>query len=305
MLEFLWGNKEEKAARLTVKQLQYKTRLSGREKQRLTEARKLSGRLFKRRLGFGTATLAVLLGSIWFIAEHQQPSMVDLPGWLKIEDAKEIGSERVKQAARAAIDWDSRFHCDRDITIARLENPFSKIVSEFIISQEEYAIPGRIEIADGVDARNNVLHAMTHACISQQPILVHPPLKITDGEIMAFSGLSLHIRLDNGQNAYFHHFEEGMAERNASSFSGYTVYNPVYSELGQLTRRNLPESRFPQAHNLVKISDVSGFTRIQLNLTPGTPITGEHMEEMMDRYEEAYRRGFQRIGIQTPVSMTR
>ena len=235
-----------------------------------------------------------VLGSIAFSVVKDDLfgiSQTDIPSWVRLEDEDKIGKRRAKEAVLAAVEWDNRFHCERSIVINSLDNPFTKPLPDGrVIRQEEFATPGKISIAAAVSARDNVLHAMTHACQQlDQPKPINPPIPITEGAIVGIQGLTVIVKLNTvGEEHSFPWFEEGMAERNASAFKGYSVNNPTYFALGSLTLRKFPLESSSNAHNFAKTSDIDSFIRGALNLSPSVSIGSSQFEQVMNQYQSAY-----------------
>lgn len=296
MLEFFTGTKEERQAQKLTNNLRSRRRLTEREQTQLLEAERLVKRITVRRLGVAAAALG-FLGSITFLATKDDVfgiSQNDIPSWITLEDENKLGKRKAKEAVLAAIEWDNRFDCGRNITINSLDNPFTRTTPEgIVIRQEEFANPGKISIAKNVNARDNILHGMTHACQQlDEPKPLDPPIPIPDGLIVGVKGLSLRVKVrTTGEEQDFPWFEEGMAERNASAFPGYKINNPIYSGLGSLTLRKFPLEPNSKAHEFAKTSDIESFLREVLNLGTSTSLTPRHFEQAMDQYQTTYNEG--------------
>lgn len=298
MIEFFTGTKEEKAARHTVKTLKQRERLSSGRQRDLLQAEKFSSRLFRRRLTTALVFIGAFAVSAFSIVRacEDQKDIDNLPGWLKIEEVDRFGKDSARQATSAAIEWDNRFKCGRSIVIRTLKNPQSiDLPGGDKADQEEESFPGIISIANRVNARDNVLHGMTHACLPDNPTIIDPPMAFSGGIITSYNGLKPQVTLHSGEQHTFPWFEEGMAERNASAFRGYSINNPVYEEIGSLTIREFPLSSESHTHEWAKNNDVDSFVRTKLKLPAGSPVTGAQIEQVMDEYQQAHNRGMNRL----------
>ena len=163
----------------------------------------------------------------------------------------------------------------------------------------EHAEPGKIFIGRHGSARNLTLHAMTHACVPNNPTFLRQPLRVRDGAIIGYHGLRILVAtVDVGIERKIH-IDEGMAERNASIFPNYNLNIEIpgfetrtqyYDNVGQLTRTTTPFGH-PNAHEWAKTNNVPAFVRTHLRIPTSQPVTAEHLVEVMNRYSAAWERG--------------
>lgn len=306
MLEFFIGTKEQRAAPQKVKDLAAEPNLTRRKKDALLDAKKLSKDLFKVRLR--TAVLATaclcLLGGFCSMHNNQKPDTLEgLPNWLTVEGVSKMGRTKAMQAASAAMEWDNKFQCGRDVTIGRLENPYIEdLGAGFKAEEEETSEHGKIAIADRRNVRDIVLHAMTHACTPDNATPLIPYLGIPDGQATGYSGLKVETILNSGQKSLFILMEEGMAERNAFSFPGYTPPNhPGYEAIRKLTTQLLPLTD-SNAHLLAKQNDVEAFVRKELNLPKNIKIMGNDIQAVMNKYQKAWDKAMEPYVLSNSVS---
>lgn len=297
MLEFFTGTKQERAAQETVKRIKSKDRLNARDQVALSTAEKITRRLFLRRMATVAAgTLIVAGSSAGYLIEEftkvEKPRFSDQQNWLTVESLEIIGKERAKRAIDAARQWDSRYKAGRKVTIVPLDiQEEERLPDGRIVITEETAEPGIIKLGREGDPYNIVLHAMTHATKPDNPTLLSNPLPFSDGIIRGYHGLDILVALRDGKETKFTKIEEGVAERNASAFPGYTVGDARYFAVGNLARSQFPFEKYSYAHEWAKSNDVPALVRARLNLPFGSNITSSHIEAVMTEYTRAWNSG--------------
>jgi|SRR3989344_7628917 len=199
-------------------------------------------------------------------------------------------------AQQAAVEWDSRFDCGRDVEIVPLggrTDETTVFTAEGFKTTLNYEIaePGRIMLGKIGDARNITLHAMTHACKPDQPTLLDTPLEYVDGIIRGFHGGEVLITTHEGKETKITLIEEAMAERNASVFPGYEISNLSYYEMGVLALTELPFDTYPNAHEWIQRNDVPAIVRAILGLRSNANISGRQIEKVMRMFNDAWDRG--------------
>lgn len=233
--------------------------------------------------------------------DMKERDLRDLPSWLTVEDLESIGLERAKKAIEAARQWNQRYTSGRRIKIAPLDIKEEEILPDGRIAVTlETAEPGIIKLGREGDPRKIVLHAMTHATKPDTPALLDNPMPFPDGFIKGYHGLNILVALRNGEQTNFTKMEEGMAERNASAFPGYSVESASYFAVGNLARSHFPFERFRFAHDWAKSNDVPALVRARLNLPFGAPITIEHILSVMDEYNQAWINALRQQNTNTP-----
>lgn len=190
-------------------------------------------------------------------------------------------------ARRAAMNWDEHYKCGRSIKIIPFKGESQKKGKGTItiVGEED---PGLIRLGEATDVEFEILHAMSHACQPDKPTLLEKPLPYVDGIIRGFHGLNIMVTTKYGEETNFTLFEEGMAERNASYFSGYTVSDPRYFAIGNLTRTRIPLDKYPNAHKWNQVNNVPLFLQVVLNLPPGMFITAAHIQDAMLVYQNVW-----------------
>lgn len=290
--EFLRGTKSERDVFQNRDLLRARNHLSAQAKEKLgtleKEAKKISRKLFVRRaVGVVASTALVvaaigLTGSMLFSEQRQGVS-------IRVEDEAILGSDRVQQAITAAVEWDNRYHCGREITIRELKWPGKQDLGEGKISTtQEEAGAGYIELGLEGDARNITLHAMTHACKPDKPTVLAVPLPFADGVITGYHGFTLLVTLKDGSKSNFTKIEEAMAERNASVFSGYTIEDARYFAVGNLARRDFPFNKFPDIENGFRKNNVPALIRARFNLPASALPTAKQHTALMDEFQQAW-----------------
>ena len=204
------------------------------------------------------------------------------PSWLTAENLEIIGQERAIRAINAARRWNTRYKAGRRITLTPLDiNEEKRLPDGGTGVILETAEPGIIKLGREGDPFMIVLHAMTHATKPDNSTLLDLQLPFSDGFIRGYHGLNILVVLNNGEETKFTKIEEGMAERNASSFQGYTVEDGRYFAVGKLARSHFPFERYRHAHEWAKSNDVPGLIRARLSLPSGTNLTSVHLETIM------------------------
>lgn len=175
-------------------------------------------------------------------------------------------------------EWKQRFICGRSKEVPKI---WVYGVRETV---EETAGPGYIKMnqKSKFSFRNTILHAMTHACKPDSPKMLSEPIRFKDGLIVGYQGAAIMVKLRNGQQS-FRKMEEGLCERNASSFSGYSVPNRRYFAVGKLARQHFPKEQDPMT--LIQNNDVHRLAAIILNKTEASP---SDVEKVMDLYQKAW-----------------
>lgn len=296
-IEFFKGTKSERNTLQVRDQLRSKGRLSPREGRKLAtleeEARVVSRGLLRRRVAgvlapLALAVVATALTTPMLFSDKRQ----GVPNWIKVEDGRLIGFDRVQQAIAAAVDWDKRYRCGREITIRELKYPAKQDMGGGRITTTlEEAGAGYIELGPEGDVRNIILHAMTHACKPDKSTLLPDPLPFADGVIRGYHGFTILVTAKDGREINFTKIEEAMSERNASFFPGYTIEDDRYFALGSLARQNFPFDRFPGISEGFRTNDVPALIRARFNLSQSTSLTANHHNILMDQYQQAWDGG--------------
>ena len=305
MLEFFLGTKDQREAPKKIKDLEAEPHLTRNQERTLLALKKQARDLFKVRVRTTVlATCACLLAGVCTIHSTQNHDKLEgLPNWLTVEDVSKMGRERAMAAASAAIEWDSKFQCERNITIQRLENPdVEEIGGGLGLFTEELSDSGSITLADGVNPRDNVLHGMTHACTPDHPQSLRPHRVISDGLITGYKGLNVVGNLRTGPEMSWILFAEGMAERNASAFPGYSPSSsPCYQAVTSLTLQTFPLTN-SEAHQYAKGNDGDSFVRARLKLLPNATVKGAEVEKVMREYQQACDNALKSISSSNPMS---
>lgn len=292
MIEFIRGNPEQRAARQTIKglkELEKVKELNNRQQAALGKAQGITRRLLLQRLLAGT--VAVGFGGIPVLLSLKEGEQA-VPSWLTVEEGDVLGEERVKAAVQAAKDWDAKYKRGGPITIRPLDAKEREVLpSGEVITILEQAESGDIRLSQEGDPRNNILHAMTHASKPAQPTFLSSPIPYADGVVRGFHGLFILVNLDkDGKDTNFKILEEGMAERNAAAFQGYTVTDGRYFNIGTLTRELFPFDKYSQAHEWGKHNDVPSLMRARFNLPADAVLTGDHFSQLIAEYADAWNR---------------
>lgn len=189
----------------------------------------------------------------------------------------------------ATHEWKQRYICGRAITVRPFKGE-SKETGKVKETVEETAGPGYIKLDPDTrfSVRNIILHAMTHACQPEKPTMLSEPIPFPDGWIIGYQGASIMVRLRNGNQTYFRKMEEGMCERNASFFPGYSVPNLQYLSVGKLARQHFPQEQDTMRY--VRHNDVPGIVAVILNETEISP--GD-IDKVIRMYQKAWDAGGQ------------
>lgn len=174
--------------------------------------------------------LALLIGAVaafkpWELFTPQLP----VPSWIKIDDGFSKPERNV--IIQAATDWDDRFKCGRTVVFHRWEAQTNLRPGQTLVEQA-----GRGEIwvdpdydVGGYNARNAILHAMTHACggdpstpAAYQGLVLDEVEGVT---LDAFTGLTVVYRNNQSQYDDVGDIEEGLAEYMAMQIPGYPGSN--------------------------------------------------------------------------------
>lgn len=294
MIEFFTGNRQEKAAQDTIKRIKLKEKLNDRDQAALVSARRITRRLFLKRI-IAAGALMGTGGAVYLTQESMKEKefrLGDQPSWLNIEGMEKIGQERAKRAVDAARRWNARYKAGRRIMITSLDISEEERLPDGRISVTlETAEPGIIKLGREGDPDMIVLHAMTHATKPDNPTVLDTPIPFSDGVVSGYHGLDILVALNNGEETKFTKIEEGMAERNASAFSGYTVEDARYFAVGKLARDHFPFERYTYAHEWAKSNDIPALVRARLNLPFGANLTSTHIETVMTEYMQAWNSG--------------
>lgn len=282
------GTPKEQKAKQTISELESKEVRTKREEKLYQQALKDRRNLRNRRVSWGIVTACALGLTILTLTQLSPKEN----SWLKIQDIDQIGAVRANIARQAALDWDRRYHCQRDVTIKFRSYVEEKSLPDGqIVIVEESASPGLIAIGPEVDIRDNVLHAMTHAC---QPDNFTPvtPFRIRGAVVVGYHGASVKVTPDStGEENYFRKVEEGIAERNASWFQGYEVGHRALFEVGSEALSDFPLQAGDLVEEWVKSNDMPQIVREILRLPPGSPVGPEELESAMTKYQQAWDRG--------------
>lgn len=294
LTEFFTRTKSEKYTLQARNRLRSKGGLIPQEKKKLErlerEAKIVSTKLLKRRIAgvlapLALAVVATALTTPMFFSDKRQ----GVSDWVKVEDGRFIGFDRVQQAIAAVVEWDKRYRCGREITIRELKYPTKQdLGGGRIATILEEAGAGYIELGPKGDVRNIILHAMTHACKPDKPTLLPDPLPFADGTISGYHGFTVLAKAKDGRDINFTLIEEAMAEYNASVFSGYIIESDRYFALGSLARRDFPFDRFPGIGEGFRTNDVPALIRARFNLSKPVPLTTNHHTILMDQYQQAW-----------------
>lgn len=186
---------------------------------------------------------------------------------------------------RAMREWKQRYVCGRSIVVQPFEGSSKDLGNGVQEKVEETAGPGYIKIDPNskFSIRNTILHAMTHACQRDNPLMLSEPTPFKDGLILGYQGAAIMVKLRNGEQTFFRKMEEGLCERNASFFSGYSVHHRGYSAVGKLARQHFPQGQ--DLMTLIQNNDVPGMAAIILNKTEASP---REIAIIMDIYQKAW-----------------
>jgi hypothetical protein len=219
----------------------------------------------------------------------------EMPEWLEIsaDNQTKLTITHTKNAIKAAIDWDKKFHCGRKVSVTHSTENDQKVLPNGLIETiEESAYPGKIILrtkGQNYDSYNIVLHAMTHACVPEQTTFLPTPIPFSDGHIIGYSGLQLVVQLKNYDITNFTKIEEGMAERNATTVKkDYKVGSATYFAVGNITLDHFPTSD-QTAHELGKKSDLPTFIRKFLGYDNTKELTSRDFEKVMKVYDQAWK----------------
>lgn len=295
-IEFFKRTKSERNIIQSRDKLRLKGDLNPKERKKLEalekDAKLASTKLLRRRtigvlmpLALAVATTA--LTTPMFFSDKRQ----GVPDWIKVEDGRSIGFDRAQEAVTAAVEWDNRYHCGREITIRELKYPVKQDLGEGKIATTlEEADAGYIELGPEGDVRNITLHAMTHACKPDKPTLFPNPLPFSGGVIRGYHGFFILVTTKHGTKTKFTKIEEAMSERNASAFPRYGVEDDRYFALGSLARQHFPFDTFPGIGGGFRTNDVPALIRARFNLPQSAP-TFEYLTNLMDEYQQAWDTG--------------
>jgi hypothetical protein len=207
------------------------------------------------------------------------------------EDIKGF-SDNLTRTIRAAMDeWKQRYVCGRAITVRPFKGESKSMGNGEKETVEESAGPGWINIDPDtqLSIRNTVLHAMTHACPQNEPTMLLQPVPFHDGLIIGYHGAAIIVKLKNHKQTFFRKLEEGLCERNASFFPGYSISNKHYFSVGKLARQHFPQGQ--DTMSLIRNNNVPGLISIILN----RPIQSlsDDIEKVMSLYQKAWSGGLE------------
>lgn len=201
------------------------------------------------------------------------------------EDIEGFTDKETGIIKKAMKEWKQRYFCGRSVEVRPFEGSSKVLDNGSRETVEETAGPGYIELdpKSKFSFRNTILHAMTHACHSDSPQMLSEPIRFKDGLIIGYHGAAIMVKLRNGEQTFFRKMEEGLCERNASFFSGYSVHHRGYFAVGELARRHFPQGQ--DVMTLIQNNDVPRMAAIILNKTETSP---SDIGKVMDMYQKAW-----------------
>jgi len=214
------------------------------------------------------------------------------PVWLVIDPGAELSKPVLRRAILAAVEWNEKFHCDRMVLLtSRVPEAKASGFFNWEVTMES-AGAGWIAIspdAGKAQAKSTVLHAMTHACKPDQMTKIQP-IPYQEGSslahIVAFEGLSLIVRLPNGQENAFRKIEEGLCERNATLLNYKPLNHEGYRRVRQLTLEHFPVDSMIDPNVFIRTNDVRGFTAAFLGKDFATD---QDILDLMAAYNDAWK----------------
>ena len=201
------------------------------------------------------------------------------------ENIKGFSAGQTKIIAAAMREWNGRYACGREVEVQPFEGSYRDLANGVREIVEETAGPGYMKInpTSRISLRKIVLHAMTHACQPDAPNILPRPIPLGSVTIIGYHGASVMVRLRDGQQTFFRKMEEGLCERNASFFPGYTISHRGYFAAGKLARQHFPEGRDTMA--LIRNNDVPGL--IGIIVGKAEPSLAD-VQKVMNMYQEAW-----------------
>lgn len=196
-------------------------------------------------------------------------------------------AQQKKEIISAAKDWAS-VHGEPHRTIMVL--PYEReVLTEYDDGVQdvrlEYAVPGEIHLDPATNIRNTMLHALTHADQKDEAGGLTHHISIPEGYIVGFHGASLKVTLENGEETFFRKIEEGIAERNASSFRGYSTTHPALHKVGIQARKDFPKRVDVMQH--IRRNDFRSLTAIALRIKRDD-VRDKDIVTLMDRYNRIW-----------------
>jgi hypothetical protein len=188
--------------------------------------------------------------------------------------------EKIAIIKQAAQDWDEVYSCKKILQVDLLEGDFPPGLIE-------RSIPRRIWLNPKLtnpQIRNAILHSMTHACSSKNPWFADKPFPYSNGWIFGYQGASVLLKTNAGEETKFRLIEEGIAERNASIFSGYSTIHPEYINIRQLAIKQFSETT--DIMSIIGDNDFKKISSIILEKSENV-ITPVDIENAMKLYEAA------------------
>lgn len=211
------------------------------------------------------------------------------PAWIHLENTDLLARDQWQSVIDGAIRWDNLFGCGREITVSVAEGEIM-IISPGQVGAMANFSPGIIRLSSLGETSDAILAGMTIACMSDKRTMLDESITIPQGKIIGYSGLSIIILTNEGNEAQFPYFMIGMSERNALIFPEYTPNDPRSGLIGRLTLEAIPSTN--QANQLVqewvKNSDVPSFVRAVLKMPPSIEVSPTEIYLAMVAYQRAW-----------------
>lgn len=253
----------------------------------------------------GSSLLLVLIILLYWYGNVYVPNSINTPSWITVisrinlespnsDVLLELPRDILKDAVAAASEWNEIYECGRDIVIQPLQDgEVIDLGDGWKLTTTETAEPGVINLFPDMppdEIANSTYHALTHACKDEADMFEESPVKYFDGEIIGFEGLTVIIRLKNGEVTKFTKMEEGAAEAIASVMPGYSITVKEYYNVWRLTLKYFGKDKdhsLKELQDLVAANDVRGFVAIILNKDVSL-VSDLDIEDVMFMYDEIY-----------------
>ena len=231
---------------------------------------------------FSILLLISALVILFFVTNKEQS-----PSPFIIEGFSKTNKQIIEKAAKK---WVSGYGNIRNIKFVTFHGETKPLPDGATGITRETSFPGLIKIdQDGIGSSDygkkemydTVLHAMTHAAVVNV-ITLPKPIPFCDGYILGYKGASIKVRLKNGTGTFWGLMEEGICERNAAAFGGYSVENEDYFAIGNLARRHFPAGTDTMRY--VRESNVPGLIGLILKKDPNL-VSVQDIENVMRMYQ--------------------
>jgi hypothetical protein len=205
------------------------------------------------------------------------------------EDIKGFTEDQTATIKAAIKEWKERYVCGRSIRVQPFKGNTKVTQKSKNVTVRETVLetsgPGWIKIDPDskFGLRDPMLHAMTHACVSDNHRMLSEPIKYKDMLIIGYQGAAIMVRLRNGTETFIRKLEEGLCDRNASFIGRYTIHDSRYFHVAQMARKHFPKGQDPMP--LIRNNDVPGLVAIILDKTEITPVD---IERVINLYQKAW-----------------